>query len=271
MPVELLQKLLAGEIRTRSRRNVVEARPLWAGIYMLPLTLGFLVAGPVSGYLSDRYGARPFATGGMLLVAATFLTLSQLPVLFAYPAFAALQMTMGIGFGLFNSPDSAAVMNSVPAAERGAAAGVRSMCLLTGNVLSNGIVFSLLISGLASGLPSALERGLVAHAVPRAVAITVSQLPPVSSLFAALLGANPLATIMPAAILRTLPAGQAADLLGKSFFPQLMAGPFGGALAVVFVASAVIFVVAAAASWLRGRRYVFEEGATQMERPAGSD
>jgi MFS family permease len=133
---------------------------------MLPLTLGFLVAGPVSGYLSDRYGARPFATGGMLLVAAVFLALSQLPVLFAYPAFALLLLAMGMGFDLFNSPNSAAVMNSVPAAQRGAAAGVRSMSLLTGNVLSTGIFFSLMITGLASGLPGALQRGLLAHDVP---------------------------------------------------------------------------------------------------------
>ncbi len=234
--------------------------PLWAGIYMLPLTLGFLIAGPVSGYLSDRYGARPFATGGMLLVAAAFLAFSQLPVLFAYPAFGLLLLAMGIGFGLFNSPNSAAVMNSVPARERGAAAGVRSMSLLTGNVLSNGIVFSLLIGGLARGLPAALQGGLVAHGVPASVAAAVAHLPPVSSLFAALLGANPLASVLPAATLRALPTGQAADLVGKTFFPNLMAAPFGGALDVVFFASAVISLVAAGASWLRGRRYVYEEG-----------
>ena len=233
--------------------------PLWAGIYMLPLTLGFLVAGPVSGFLSDRYGARPFATGGMLLAAIVFLALSQLPVLFAYPAFALLVLAMGIAFGLFNSPNSAAVMNSVPAAERGAAAGVRSMSLLTGNVLSTGVYFSLMIGGLANGLPGALQRGLVAHDVPQGAASAVAQLPPVSSLFAALLGYNPLATVVPPGVLQALPAGQAADLVGKTFFPHLMAPPFGGALELVFVASALISLGAAAASWLRGKRYVYEE------------
>lgn len=235
--------------------------PLWAGIYMLPLTAGFLVAGPLSGFLSDRYGARPFATGGMLLVTAVFLALMRLPVLFTYPAFALLLGAMGIGNGLFNSPNNAAIMNSVPSKERGAAAGVRSMCLQAGNVLSNGVFFTLMIGGLAGSLPAVLERGLLGRDVPAAIAATVAQLPPVSSLFAALLGYNPLATVLPAKVLNALPESVATDLVGKGFFPQLLSGPFGQSLVIVFGAAATMTLVAAAASWLRGGRYVYVDPA----------
>jgi MFS family permease len=235
--------------------------PLWAGIYMLPLTAGFLVAGPLSGFLSDRYGARPFATGGMLLVTAVFLALMRLPVLFTYPAFALLLGAMGIGNGLFNSPNNAAIMNSVPSKERGAAAGVRSMCLQAGNVLSNGVFFTLMIGGLAGSLPAVLERGLLGRDVPAAIAATVAQLPPVSSLFAALLGYNPLATVLPAKALNALPESVATDLVGKGFFPQLLSGPFGQSLVIVFGAAATMTLVAAAASWLRGGRYVYVDPA----------
>src|SRR5258706_10719062 len=106
--------------------------PVWAGIYLLPLTVGFVVAGPASGHLSDRYGAKLFATGGLLLMAATFVGLLVLPVDFDYPAFAALLLLNGIGSGLFSAPNTTAVMNSVPAAERGSASGIRATFQNTG-------------------------------------------------------------------------------------------------------------------------------------------
>ena len=244
--------------------------PLWAGIYMLPLTAGFLVAGPLSGFLSDRYGARPFATGGMLLAALAFIGLTGLPVVFSYPAFALLLLLAGIGSGLFNSPNAAAIMNSVPALQRGAASGMRAVFANAGFVVSIGLFFSLMIAGLAGSLPATLYAGLVAHDVPTAVATQLSHLPPVSSLFAALLGYNPVATLLPPAVLHALPAGQAAILTGKDFFPQLISGPFQQGLTIVFATAATMAVIAAAASALRGGRYVHEEvalGETEVATP----
>jgi MFS family permease len=233
--------------------------PLWAGIYMLPLTAGFLFAGPLSGFLSDRYGARPFATGGMLLAALAFIGLTRLPVIFSYPAFALLLLLAGIGSGLFGSPNSAAIMNSVPARQRGAASGMRAVFANSGFVVSIGLFFSLMIAGLSGSLPSTLYSGLISHGVPTAVATQVSHLPPVSSLFAALLGYNPMASLLPPSVLNALPSGQAAILTGKDFFPELISGPFQQGLTIVFAAAAMMAVVAAGASALRGGRYVHEE------------
>jgi MFS family permease len=238
--------------------------PLWAGIAMLPLTFGFLVAGPLSGFLSDRFGARPFATGGMIVVAITFVGLMLLPVDFAYPVFAALLIASGIGAGLFMSPNMAGIMNSVPARQRGVASGMRAVFMNSGFVLSIGVFFSLMIAGLAAALPTTLFRGLVAHGVPAAVATQISHLPPVSSLFGALLGYNPMSALLPSSVLASLPPGQAAILTGKTFFPQLIAGPFQQGLTVVFVVATALTLLAAATSWLRGGRYVHVE-----QEPAG--
>ena len=233
--------------------------PLWAGIYMLPLTVGFLVAGPLSGFFSDRFGARPFATGGMLLAAVAFIGLTRRPVIFAYPLFAFVLLLAGIGSGLFNSPNAAAIMNSVPAGQRGAASGMRAVFANAGFVVSIGLFFSLMIGGLAGSLPSTLYAGLVAHDVPASVATQISRLPPVSSLFAALLGYNPMASLLPPTVLHALPPDQAAILTGKDFFPQLISGPFQQGLTIVFVTAAGMAVIAAAASALRGGRYVHVE------------
>jgi len=249
--------------------------PLWAGIYMLPLTVGSLVLGPVSGYLSDRFGARPFATGGMLVTAASFVALILLPVNFPYWAFGGLLLLSGLAGGLFFSPNMAAIMNSVPARQRGAAAGMRATFQNSATVVSIGLFFTLMIEGLAAPLPAALGRGLVAHGVPASVAAQLAHLPPVASLFAALLGYNPMATLLPAGVLQALPPGQAAILTGKAFFPGLIAGPFGQGLGVVFLAAALMSLVAAWASWLRGGRYVHDElsvaalaeGASRLGQP----
>ena len=173
----------------------------------------------------------------------------------------------GIGGGLFFSPNMAGIMSSVPARQRGAAAGMRTTFQNTGTVVSIGVFFSLMIAGLAASLPGTLYRGLIAHDVPAAVAAQVSHLPPVASLFAALLGFNPMAALLPASVLHALPASQAAILTSKEFFPQLISAPFGQGLAIVFIAAALMSVVAAWASWLRGGRYVHDESAVEL-RPA---
>jgi MFS family permease len=229
--------------------------PLWAGIYMLPLIAGFLLAGPASGWLSDHFGARPFATGGMVLAALSFLLLIVLPVDFSYGWFALILLLNGVGMGLFASPNSAGVMNSLPPSQRGAGAGMLATFMNSASVLSIGVFFTLMIVGLAAGLPHALEGGLVAHGVPAADAQRVSTLPPVATLFASFLGYNPMQTLLGPHVLGSLPASQAHELTGRSFFPQLISGPFHSALVYAFVFAAVACLVAAVASLLRGGKY----------------
>ena len=233
-----------------------ESTPLWAGIYMLPLTVGFLLAGPLSGWLSDRFGARPFATGGMILAAASFGLLMALPVNFAYPAFMALLLLNGIGSGLFAAPNTTGIMNAVPARQRGAASGMRATFQNSGMVLSIGLFFSLMIAGLASSLPATMESGLTANGVPPATAAQVAHLPPVGSLFAAFLGYNPMHTLLGDKVLAALPPDKAAYITGKTFFPKLISAPFKHGLAIAFTVSLLMCLVAAAASWLRGGHYV---------------
>jgi MFS family permease len=236
-----------------------ENTPLWAGIYMLPLTVGFVAAGPVSGWLSDRYGARPFATGGMLLAAASFALLMALPANFAYPAFAATIFLNGVAFGMFASPNTAAIMNSVPAGYRGAASGMRATFQNTGMPLSIGVFFTLMIGGLSAHVPGTMYRGLTANHVAAGVAASLSHLPAVGYLFAAFLGYNPLKTLLGPQVLASLPPAAAANVVSTSFFPNLIAGPFHDGLAVVLSFSILMCLIAAAASWMRGGRYVHDE------------
>ena len=232
--------------------------PLWAGIYMLPLTTGFLLAGPVSGYLSDRFGPRPFATAGLLVAASAFCGLMLLPVVFPYWAFALLIFCNGIGSGLFASPNTSAIMSSVPARHRGSASGMRATFQNSGMALSIGIFFSLMIVGLAATLPRTLASGLHAQGVPLATANQVSHLPPVSTVFAALLGYNPVQHLLaPSGVLATLPAHNAAVLTGTQFFPHLIAGPFHHGLIIVFTAAAIMSVVGAAVSLMRGGQFYY--------------
>lgn len=249
--------------------------PLWAGIYLLPLTISFLVAGPLSGALSDRFGARSFATGGLLLVGLSFLGLMLLPVDFNYWAFAGLLVLNGIGSGLFSSPNTTAIMNSVPASSRGSASGMRATFFNSGSSLSIGVFFSLMIAGLAATLPNTLRDGLSAHGVPADVATRIGNQPPVGSLFAAFLGDNPIKTLLGPDVLSKLSATDANTLTGKEFFPRLISQPFHHGLIIVFSMAVAMSVVGAAASLLRGGRYVHDEqaaasGAITTEQPVPS-
>jgi MFS family permease len=230
--------------------------PLWAGIYMVPLTIGFLIAGPLSGILSDRYGARPFATGGMVGAAAAFGVLELLPMNFGYVWFALALLMMGLSMGMFASPNRAAVMNSLPADQRGAGAGMMNTFQNAAQVLSIGMFFSVITLGLASSLPAHLYSGLVAQGVPAATAHQVASVPPVGSLFAAFLGYNPIQQLLPASVLAHLPAGHAAYLTGRNFFPSLISPSFKTGLRYAFDFAIACSIVAAIASLLRGGRYV---------------
>jgi MFS family permease len=234
------------------------ATPLWAGIYMLPLTVGFLIAGPLSGFLSDRYGARPFATAGMVVAAISFILLEQLPVDFSYLPFALILLLNGIGMGMFASPNRAGIMNSLPPQQRGVGAGMSATFQNSAMVLSIGIFFSLMIVGLASHLPAALQKGLTSHGLPAASASRIAHLPPVASLFAAFLGYNPVKQLL-GAQLHQLPAAQVAALTGRSFFPRLISGPFSDALGIAFTFAVIACLVAAVASALRGGKYHYRD------------
>jgi MFS family permease len=231
--------------------------PLWAGIYMLPLTGGFLLAGPISGILSDRFGSRPFATGGMLAAAASFVLLEALPVNFPYWLFALLLLMNGMAMGAFAAPNRAGVMNSLPPQHRGVGSGMNSTFQNSAQVLSIGIFFTLMIVGLSSALPAALDHGLVAHGVPPAAAARVSKLPPVSVLFAAFLGYSPVQHLLGGSVLSHLPAQSVRALTSRSFFPHLITSPFRSGLHEAFDFAIGACLVAAGASWLRGGKYVY--------------
>ena len=230
--------------------------PLWAGIFLLPLTGGFLVSGPLSGYLSDRYGARAFATAGMAIFSLSFVGLLLLPIDFSYWQFALLIALNGIGSGMFAAPNTSAIMSSVPANQRGVASGMRATFQNSGTSVSIGVFFSLLIAGLHSTLPRTLNVGLHAQGVPTNIASHVAALPPVSTVFAAFLGFNPVQTLLgPSGILHRLPVHNVGVLTGRTFFPELISAPFHHGLVVVFSAATVMGVIAALVSLLRGGQY----------------
>jgi MFS family permease len=253
--------------------------PLWAGIYMLPLTGGFLIAGPVSGFLSDHFGSRPFATGGMLSAALSFALLELLPVNFGYPTFACLLLLNGLSMGAFAAPNRAGVMNSLPPQHRGVGSGMNSTFQNSGQVLSIGIFFSLMILGLSTTLPAALYHGLVAHGVPTAAAHKAAGLPPVSTLFAAFLGYSPLSHLLGPGVLSHLTRAQQSVLTGRSFFPSLISGAFRNGLHAAFDFSIIACLIAAGASWLRGGKFVYtepedsrtEESSTELVTATTSD
>jgi MFS family permease len=240
--------------------------PLWAGIYMLPLTAGMLFAGPVSGYLSDRLGARPFASGGMVGAAISFALLLVLPTNFSYVTFALVLALNGVSMGMFASPNRAAVMNSLPRSDRGAGGGMNQTFQNSAQVASVGIFFTLMIAGLASSLPHAMSTGLEAQGVPAGIANSASHLPPVSILFAAFLGYNPIQHLLGAHALATLTASQRGLLTGRSFFPRLISGPFHSGLREAFLFAIAACLVAAAASLLRGGQYHHAEERVAPER-----
>src|SRR5579875_1442156 len=223
--------------------------PLWAGIYLVPLTIGFLISAPLSGFLSDRYGARAFTVVGALITRDSFLWLMFLPVNFTYWVFAIILAVNGLGSGLFASPNRAEIMNSVPANQRGAAGGTIATFQNASFVLSIGIFFSLIVVGLSSKLPSSLAGGLISNGVPAATANTIGHLPPIGVLFAAFLGYNPIKQLLGSG-LGHLSAAHASYLTGRDFFPTVITQPFKDGLTIAFWFAIAASVIAAIASLL---------------------
>jgi MFS family permease len=236
-----------------------EETPFWAGIFMLPLTAGFMIAGPVSGFLSDRLGARYFATGGMIGNAVAFILLMLLPIDFNYWVFAAILLFCGLSTGVFASPNRAAIMNSLPARHRGAGGGMNSTFQSSAQVLSIGIFFTLVIIGFSTTLPATLAHGLMQHGVTAEVAERVGSLSTVSVLFAAFLGYNPIENLVGPNVLNHLSAADRAELTGHWFFSDLISKPFHAGLTEAFIFATVVCLIGAAASWSRGGRYVHDE------------
>jgi MFS family permease len=229
--------------------------PLWAGIYMVPLTVGFLVAGPASGILSDRYGARGFATGGMVGTALTFGLLETLPINFSYVWFGLLLLLMGLSMGLFSSPNRAAIMNSLPADQRGAGAGMATTFQNSATVLSIGLFFTVITIGLAASLPSHLYAGLTANGVKGPDAAALARVPPIGTLFASMLGYNPIQKMLSSrpGLTSSLTPEQLHTLTGQGFFPHLISPAFGQGLHYAFTFAIICSIVAAIASLLRGK------------------
>jgi MFS family permease len=244
-----------------------EQTPLWAGIYMLPLTVGFLIAGPVSGRLTDRLGARPFATAGMALSGVCFLLFNFMPMNFSYVWFGLLLLLMGLSLGLFFAPNIASVMNSLPADQRGAGAGMLQTFQNSAQVLSIGVFFTVITLGLASRLPNALEHGLAAQGMPAAQAQSIASLPPIGTLFAAFLGYNPIQQLIGSPAAAHVTAEHYDYLTGRSFFPHLITGPFGHGLHLAFLMAAAISFIGAVCSGLRGSDTV-EQAHQRREEPA---
>jgi MFS family permease len=227
--------------------------PLWAGIYLVPLTVGFLVSAPLSGVLSDKFGAKAFTVGGALLTGATFLMLIFVPVEFSYWEFAIVIALNGFGSGLFVSPNWAEMMNSVPPSQRGVGGGMIATFQNSAFVLSIGIFFTLMVAGLSGSLPASMYSGLTAQGIPAAAAAPISHLPPIGVLFASFLGYNPMQQLL-GPLLAHLPAANAAYVAGREFFPHLITAPFHDGLGVAFGFAIAACVIAAAASSLTGRR-----------------
>jgi MFS family permease len=240
--------------------------PLWAGIYMIPLTLGFLAAGPIAGHLSDKFGPRVFAAGGLLAMAASFAGLLMIPTDFDYWVFALLIFLNGVGGGLFSAPNTSLIMSSVPTRMRGAASGARATFMNAGMVLSMGIFFSLMVAGLSSSLPHTLSSGLTAQGVPADTATQISHLPLVATLFAAFLGYNPMQQLLGPSTLSAVPPSNAQTLTGREFFPHLISGPFHDGLMVVFWLAIVMAVIGAVASALPGKQPTGEQLDAEAER-----
>jgi len=231
-----------------------QSTPFWSGIYILPLLIGFVIMGPISGSLADKHGAKTLTVLGMLLSAAAFLALSLLPYDFSYVPFAIIVFVMGLGSGLFASPNVLSIMNSVPAEARGVASGMRATLQNTGQTISLAIFFTIIISSLTTSLPTAFQAAMTSAGVPQ-LGQYFDHIPATSAVFSAFLGFNPVSSILatiPASVTASIPAATLAHLTGTQFFPLAIATSFMNALHLTFYIGVAISVLALVISYYRG-------------------
>ncbi len=227
--------------------------PLHAGIDTMPLMIGFVVCGPLGGWLSDRYNAaRILATGGILVAGLAAALLMTLPADFNLVLFAAYLALMGAGMGLFSAPNTSLIMGSVPAEQRGAAAGMRSMVLNAGMTASQAIFFTIVIGSLSQSLGPALQTGSAQAGLPAALAARIASLPPGAAIFSAMLGYDPVAHLIPANLLASLPAAVLARVADPHFFAGLLAQPFVSGIRIALAVCIAMCVLAGLTSALRG-------------------
>jgi MFS family permease len=244
-----------------------ESTPFWAGIYMLPLTVGIIIMGPLSGILSDKYGPRWIATGGMFIVTISFLLLAALPYNFNYIEFGLALLLMGIGGGMFGSPNSASIMNSVPPEDRGVASGMMYTIMNTAMTASMAIFFTIVIVGITQRFPEAMTSSLVSIGAVN-LAPVLSKIPPTAALFSAFLGYNPVNAILgslPASFVAHIPQSILNSLTNTTWFPSTLANAFIPSLRTSFYIGAILSAIGAILSALRGEKYIHEHEEIKIE------
>jgi MFS family permease len=243
-----------------------EDTPFWAGIYMLPMTLGFIIMGPISGILSDKYGPRWIATAGMTLVTLVFIGLAMLPYNFDYWELGVLIFLMGIGSGMFSSPNTSSIMNSVPPQDRGVASGMMSTLMNSAATLSMAVFFTIVIVGIQGAFPEAIHSSFASFGsqvtpTMQELADQLASMSPTNALFSAFLGYNPMDSIlssMDSGIVSAIPQEIATTLTGNYWFPQTLQEAFMPALRLSFIIGAILSGIAAVLSAMRGQKYVYE-------------
>jgi MFS family permease len=241
--------------------------PFWAGVLMMPMIAGFLVMGPLSGYLSDTRGPKVLATAGMVIAAGTFFGLAALPTNFAYWQMGLLLFVQGCGMGMFAAPNAAAVMNSVPAENRGVASGMLATLQNVGQQVSLAIFFTIVIIGLAAGLGTSVHSALNAAQVGPTDSQILGHViagNPTGALFGAFLGENPMRVLLAATAQvpgwTPLSTSVAQTLLAPHFFASAIAPAFSHALGEAFIFAGLVTGVGAFVSWQRGAKYIYGEG-----------
>lgn len=248
-----------------------ESTPFWAGVYILPLTLGLAIMGPISGHLSDKYGPRWIATTGMVINTIAFLVLASLPYNFDYWVFAVSIFAMGLGSGMFGSPNSASIMNSVPAEARGVASGMQYTIMNTAFTVSMGIFFTIVIVGISQRFPTEMTASLAGIGAAK-LAPAFNQIPPTGALFSAFLGYNPMGTILnalPANVTAMIPQNIVTTITGTTWFPQTLANAFMPSLQMAFYIGAAMSAIAAIFSVLRGEKFIHESHDVEFETSKG--
>ncbi len=232
--------------------------PFWAGIYMLPMLLGMVIFGPIGGALTDIYGARIFATVGMAITTISLFLLTLLPYNFNLLEFEIILFLIGVGGGLFASPNTTAIMNAISSKDRATANGMRMTINNIASTISMAIFFSITITMFSQNLPSQIMKYSIQNGIPRNVAYILSQIPASGLLFGAFLGVNPLAGL-PQNLISNIPPNALKVLESPTFLPNILGPSFMIGLDYSIYIAIILSILATILSALMGKRYVHEE------------